>query len=51
MRNLDEVEREALIAYCKEQLKDIGLTDAEIEDLEEKGEIVRFYGQLIGERI
>ena len=51
MRDLDALERQALIQYAKEELRSLKYTEAEIRELEEKGEIVRFYGHILNERI
>lgn len=44
---LKDLEQEALVAYCKEELKALKLTKAEIQELEDKGEIVSYYGNFL----
>lgn len=44
---LKRLEEEALIAYCKAELKALKLTKAEIQELEDKGEIVSYYGHFL----
>ena len=50
MRELDEVEKQALIQHAKEELRALKLPKAEIQDLEDKGEIVSYYGNFLSYR-
>lgn len=40
---LEQIEQEALEAYCKQELKSLKLSDEEIQELEENGDLIRFY--------
>ena len=40
---LKQIEREALTAYCKQELKSLKLSDEELQELEERGDLIRFY--------
>lgn len=44
---LKDLEQKALITYCKEELIALKLPKEEIQELEDKGEIVSYYGHFL----
>ena len=50
MADLDRIEREALKAYAKEELRSLKiLTDEELQALDDKDEIIQYYGNFLTE--
>lgn len=48
MTDLNRIEQEALKEYAKEELKSLKiLTDEELQALDDKGEIVQYYGNFL----
>lgn len=46
-KDLTQIEKEALTAHAAEELKRIGLTGEEIQELIAKGEVITFYGHFL----
>lgn len=50
MADLDRIEREALKAYAREELKsNLKLSDEELQALDDKDEIIQYYGNFLTE--